>query len=173
MRRALAALAVLPALWLFFATAAGDAHTPPAPDEPVCLQPDPEPPAAAPDRGEWVSVDVTAIRASRRWVGIAPTLEPLAKPLGYTRLTGFSVLSRAARNLHAGEALVADVSGRELRIDLVGLEEGGALLRSTLWTPDRKKLLDATVTVRWDKTLLIAGPRLDDDDVLVAAVAVR
>jgi hypothetical protein len=173
MRRLRPALAAFLALWLFLAP---DSGPPVLPDEPVCIQPPPEPPeppAAAPDRGEWVSVELIVIRGSRAWVGIESALEPIAEQLGYTRLTGFSVLSRAARNLRPGEALVADVSGRELRIDLVSLEEGGARLRPTLWTPDRKRLLDSTITVHWDKSFLIAGPRLDDDDVLVAAVTVR
>jgi hypothetical protein len=122
---------------------------------------------------EPVGVEVLCVLATHRPVPPVAALEPLQKKLAFTRYTGFELLGSSTTTLDRGESEdLSCAAGREVTVELVDADDAGATVHVWLTDSHGHRAVDTKVTVAYDRTFMVAGPRVGDD-VLVVPITVR
>ena len=129
----------------------------------------PRPTAAV---GSKVTVEVMVVQATNEHQRVDPELRAVMQSLRHLRFTGFSVLSTdkiVVSSRSKGSTGVA--GGRQLKIELLDVDEKQAKLRFQLMKGD-KKVMDTTVSIRRNRTFIVAGPK-HGGGVLILPLTVR
>lgn len=119
-----------------------------------------------------VTVEVMVVQATNKHSKVDDELRPVMQSLRHLRFTGFTVLS--TNKLVIGErsdGSINVVGGRRLKVDLLEVDDTQAKLRFQLMKGD-KKVMDTTVSIRRNRTFIVAGPK-HDDGVLILPLTVR
>ena len=128
-------------------------------------------PASAPVSGR-VSVEVMVVQATNKHQRVDAELRTVMQSLRHLRFTGFSVLSTNKVSVgDRGDASINVAGGRRLKVNLIEVDEKQAKLRFQLFKGD-KKVMDTTVSIRRNRTFIVAGPK-HEDGVLILPLTVR
>lgn len=135
-------------------------------------------PVQAQDKARTVQLQVWAIRATTRNKEISPELKSIAELLKkHAKYTGFKLEARRSGSAELEQKFSAPLVG-PYHVEITPKSHDGKRVQfqlTLLRVEDKKKtpVLNTTVTLNEGKFQLIAGPELDQGDVLIIAVSAR
>jgi hypothetical protein len=124
-------------------------------------------PVAAP-----VTLEVLVVHATSDHERVDPRLAEMRARLSHIAFTGFSVIDEHEVRIAPGEdSGITVTGGRRLRVELVERNNTSATVRFQLFKGE-KKTMDTTVSIKRNRSFIIAGPK-HDGGVLMLPLSVR
>lgn len=134
-------------------------------------RPPPSASARAPVSGK-VGIEVMVVHATNQTTGADSRLSSVAGYLKHLKYRGFKLLSQQSSTLSVGQNHTFRVAGgRSIQVDLLSRDDQAAKLRVRMFKGSGK-LLETTVSVRRNKSFMVAGPKYEDG-VLVLPLTAR
>lgn len=135
------------------APAASQAQVPSAPTAPSDSQP---------VRAK-VDMQVRVVYATASHSNVDSRLASLTRYLSHLRFTGYELLdTQKAQVALGGKATFSVEGGRKVTVTLLGRDEKRARVRVQVSDSKDKQLLDTTMSVNRDGTVIVAGPKYKD-----------
>ncbi|MCK6505208.1 hypothetical protein L6R53_17715 [Myxococcota bacterium] len=127
---------------------------------------------AAPVRAK-VDVEVRVVYATSAHSRVDSRLSGLTRYLSHLRFTGYELLdTQKAQVALGGKASFTVEGGRKVTVTLLGRDESRARVRVQVSGSNDKQLLDTTMSVNRDGTVIVAGPK-HQDGILVLPLTAR
>ncbi|MCB9777961.1 MAG: hypothetical protein H6742_05310 [Alphaproteobacteria bacterium] len=102
-----------------------------------------------------------------------PRLASLTRYLGHLRFTGYELLDTQTSQVGlGGKATFAVEGGRKVTVELLGRDESRARVRVQVAGSSGNKLLDTTMSVNRNATVIVAGPK-HEQGILVLPLTAR
>ncbi|RME28000.1 MAG: hypothetical protein D6798_03395 [Deltaproteobacteria bacterium] len=134
--------------------------------------PPPKPPVSQPVKAK-VDMQIRVVYATSSHSRVDPQLSSLTRYLSHLRFTGYELLdTQRAQTALGGKAQFSVVGGRKVTVTLLGRDERKARVRVQVSGARGKQLLDTTMSVNRNGTVIVAGPKYQDG-ILVLPLTAR
>ena len=129
-------------------------------------------PARATDPGK-VSLQMLVVAASDSHSGVDPQLQHLQRHLSFLRYNGYSLLDTYQADLSPGGSSTFQLVGnRKVTVTLKARDAQRAQFRIQFFGRQDNKLLDTTLSVNRNGTVIVAGPK-HEDGILILPLQAR
>lgn len=119
-----------------------------------------------------VDMEIRVVYATSAHSKVDSRLSSLTRYLSHLRFTGYELLdTQKAQVSLGGKANFTVQGGRKVTVTLLGRDESRARVRVQV-SSDSKQLLDTTMSVNRDGTVIVAGPKYQDG-ILVLPLTAR
>ena len=136
----------------------------------VWAQGRPAPRGPAPGK---VSVQMLVVAASDSTTGVDPKLQHLQRHLSFLRYSGYSLLDTYQADLSPGGTSTFQLVGnRRVTVTLNARDAQRAQFRIQFYGRQDNKLLDTTLSVNRNGTVIVAGPK-HEDGILILPLQAR
>ncbi|NOY24290.1 MAG: hypothetical protein GXP62_00295 [Oligoflexia bacterium] len=130
------------------------------------------PTRTAPVRAK-VEMEIRVVYATSAHSNVDSRLSSLARYLSHLRFTGYELLDTQRAQVSLGGKVSFTVQGgRRVTVKLLGRDENRARVRVVVSGSNNKQILDTTMSVNRDGTVIVAGPKYKDG-ILVLPLTAR
>jgi len=130
------------------------------------------PTGAAPVRAK-VDMEIRVVYATTSHSRVDPRLASLTRYLSHLSFTGYELLDTQKAQVGLGSKVSFTVQGgRKVTVTLLGRDEQKARVRVQVSGANDKQLLDTTMSVNRNGTVIVAGPKYQDG-ILVLPLTAR
>ena len=120
-----------------------------------------------------VDMEIRVVYATSSHSRVDSRLASLTRYLSHLRFTGYELLdTQKAQVSLGGKATFTVEGGRKVTVTLLGRDEQRARVRVQVSESGDKQLLDTTMSVNRDGTVIVAGPKYQDG-ILVLPLTAR
>lgn len=120
-----------------------------------------------------VDVELRVVYATSAHKNVDSRLSSLTRYLSHLRFTGYELLDTQKSQVSlGGKASYSIEGGRKVTISLLGRDEARARVRVQVFGAGDKQILDTTMSVNRNATVIVAGPK-HQDGILVLPITAR
>lgn len=122
-----------------------------------------------------VQIEILCVRATNTTSNVDPKLQGIMQHLRILKYKGFDLIDEHDSEVSSGHDVSFDIEGgRKLQVELLDVNDVQAKIRMRMFSgKGSSPTLDTTVSVHRNRAFIVAGPKMEGDDVLILPVRVK